>query len=237
MTSTLIFNTFKATGVTAEGKDPYWIGKAVHRPTVNRAQIARRIAAERNVPVEDVLYLYRRTDELIRDMLAEGHNVNMESVGYSINLTGSFGSKDAPFDPNGNALEVSAYAKPIMRDCLKGRLTPRNATGGLKANIGSVTDDSAFLLNTITVPSRVLVVGMDILVTLGAADEGVWLFDRKGTLAATPEITANTVSTIDLDFGELPPDGEYTLVVKARSGASADYAPATARKAVTVARG
>ena len=37
-----------------------------------------------------------------------------------------------------------------------------------------------------------------------------------------------------IGVSELPPDGAYTLVVKARTGASTDLAPAVARRAVTV---
>ena len=39
---------------------------------------------------------------------------------------------------------------------------------------------------------------------------------------------------MDLAFPELPPDGEYSLVIKARSGASADFAPAVAKRNVIV---
>ena len=235
MNNALMFKTHKATGITVADM-PYWLGNAVLRPSVSYAQIAKLVAADRNMPVEDVLYIYRHTDERIIQMLQSGHNVNMESVGYSINLTGKFDSMDDTFDLGTNAMVVSAYAKPIVRDCMKG-IKPRNVTGGLKASIGSVTDDHAYEVNTITVPSRVLVAGVDLLINTENVDEGVWLFNKDGTLAATPTILANTIGDIDLDFGELPPDGEYTLVVKARSGASVDYAPASARKTVTVARG
>ena len=231
--NTLMFKTRKASGVATSGESPYWIGMPVLRPSVSTGQIAKLVAESRNASVEDVLWIYRRTNEIIVMMLQKGCNVNMELVGYSINLTGKFGSKDGSFEKGSNLIQVSAYSKPILRDCLSG-VTARNVTEGLKASIGSVTDDAAFEVDTITVPSRVLVGGVDLLINPANADEGVWLFDKKGELAATPSVTANTVDTIDLDFGELPPDGEYTLVVKARSGASTDYAPATARHTVTV---
>ena len=168
-------------------------------------------------------------------MLKSGRNINMELVGFSINLTGRFGSKDDSFNSSRNSLQVSAYAKPILRDCLKG-LSPRNVSAGLKASIFSVTDDTAFEEGVVTAASKVLVAGVDILIDAENADEGVWVLDAKGNEVATPTVLANTVGTLDLDFGQLPPDGEYTLLVKARSGASLDYAPATARKTITVRR-
>lgn len=229
---TFMFKTRKAAGVTVSG-EAYWIGRPILRPSVATGQIAKLVAESRDMPVEDVLCIYRRTREVIVGMLQRGHNVNMETVGYSINLTGKFGSKDDTFSKGGNVMQVSAYTKPIVRDCLVDAPL-RNVTGGLKASIGSVTDNVAGEVDTITVPSRVLVGGVDLLVNSANADEGVWLFDKKGELAATPSILDNGNATIDLDFGELPPDGEYTLVVKARSGASTDFAPATAKRTVTV---
>ena len=229
---TLMFKTRKAAGVTVSG-EAYWIGRPILRPSVATGQIAKLVAESVNLPVEHVLYVYRRTREVIVMMLQRGHNVNMEMVGYTINLTGTFGSKDGIFSKGDNMIQVSVYAKPIIRDCLAD-VAARNVTGGLKASIGSVTDNVAGEVDTITVPSRVLVGGVDLLVNAENADEGVWLFGRDGEIAATPAILDNGNATIDLDFGELPPDGEYTLVVKARSGAPTDYAPATAKRTVTV---
>ena len=60
------------------------------------------------------------------------------------------------------------------------------------------------------------------------------LFKAIRLIARTPTIVANDASTMDLSFAALPADGDYTLVVKARSGASTDYAPAVARRNVTV---
>ena len=53
-------------------------------------------------------------------------------------------------------------------------------------------------------------------------------------MAATPAVLSNDASLLDLGFGELPPDGSYSLLVKARTGASTDFAPAVARRNVTV---
>ena len=76
--------------------------------------------------------------------------------------------------------------------------------------------------------------GINILVDPANSDEGAWLMAKDGTVAATPTIVANDAATMDLSFATLPPDGEYTLVVKARSGAPTDFAPAVAHRNVTV---
>lgn len=234
MNNSIMFRTHKVVN-EAISEQPFWVAKPILGPSVSVGQIAQAVAAERGITTDDVLYVYRRTDAIVAEMLKSGRNVNMELVGFSINLTGRFGSKDDSFNSSRNSLQVSAYAKPILRDCLKG-LSPRNVSAGLKASIFSVTDDTAFEEGVVTAASKVLVAGVDILIDAENADEGVWVLDAKGNEVATPTVLANTVGTLDLDFGQLPPDGEYTLLVKARSGASLDYAPATARKTITVRR-
>lgn len=153
-------------------------------------------------------------------------------MAFTISLTGAFDSRDDAFTKGRNALLVRAHARSVLRDCLFD-FVPRNATGGLKAAIQSVVDGTAQAEGVITV-STVYVAGINILVDPANADEGAWLMAKDGTIAATPAIVANDAATMDLSFAALPPDGEYTLVVKARSGAPTDFAPAVARRNVTV---
>lgn len=232
--SVIMFKTHKVEN-EAMAEQPFWVAKPVLGASVEFGQVAQAVASSRGISVEDVLYVLRRTDEEVAEMLRSGRNVNLETVGFSINLKGKFDSKDDAFNGSRNALVVSAYAKSILRDCLKG-VSLRNVTSGLKASVFSITDDQAFEENVVTAASRVLVAGVDIMIDAGNGDEGVWVLDGDGEIVLEPTVLANTVGSLDLDFGELPADGVYTLVVKARSGASTDYAPATARKTFTVRR-
>ena len=221
--SVIMFKTHKVEN-EAIAEQPFWVAKPVLGASVELGHIAQAVASSRGISVEDVLYILRRSNEMVAEMLRSGRNVNLEIVGFSINLKGKFNSKDDAFNGSRNALVVSAYAKSILRDCLKG-VSLRNVTSGLKASVFSITDDQAFEENVVTAASRVLVAGVDIMIDAG-----------NGEIVLEPTVLANTVGSLDLDFGELPADGVYTLVVKARSGASTDYAPATARKTFTVRR-
>ena len=210
-----------------------WYGRPVLSASVSSEQMARYVAEELNISQAIVLCIYRRTDEAVVEMLQSGHNVNLDLVGYSINLKGSFAYGDSDFDASRNVLEVSAYAKRTLRSCLAG-IPTRNVTDGLKASIFSVMDGTAAEEGVITVPSKVLVGGLNIHVDANP-DEGVWLVTKKGEIVATPDILENTSGTMDLDFGELTmDDGEYVLEIRARGGASTDFAPAVARRTVTV---
>ena len=233
MKSTLMFKTYKVVNEAIPGQS-FWVARPVHGTSVGTAQIVADVAEKLSMEPINVLRVMRGTDDAILARVQQGQNVNMELTGYSIGLTGSFDGSDDTFDPERNALRVSAYAKPILRDCLMAEgVIPRNVTHGLKATIFSVQDSVVHEEGVITVASIVLVAGTNI--HMGPNDdEWCGLFTKKGELAARATVLANDGGTANLSFAELPIDGEYYLTVFARNGAPADRMPAVARRAVTV---
>ena len=231
MNSQMLFRTFRSRGI-AVGDSP-WQGIVYTNGTVSAEEVAALVAEQTHQSVSDVMYTMTKTGEGVRALLRKGCSVNLDWVAFRIALTGSFENTDSNFDPKSNSLVVRSHARPFLRDCLDG-IVPRNVTTGLHSVIQSVIDSAAQAEGVITT-TTVYVAGLNILVD-DNPDEGVWLVADDGTVAATPTITANNASSMDLSFGELPPDGDYTLVVKARAGASTDYAPAVARRCVAVRR-
>ena len=227
------FNTTRCVGQAA-GDTPLWQGRIALGKSVGIGRIASDVAERMHIDPFNVLHVYRCTDDEIVRKIRQGCTVNMELVGFSIQVTGSFATADADFDTSRNALVVGAYAKSRLKNCLAD-IIPHNTIQGLTASIISVQDNVALREGVITVASKVLVGGRNLLIG-NNADEWCRLLTKTGEVAATPTVLANTGGTLDLDFGELPPDGEYTLVVSARNGASSDLAPAIARKAVTISR-
>lgn len=231
MKTQMLYQTWKGTELVP-GASPYWIGSIILDNTATCEEVAAAVAKKMRLAASDVLYIYVKTGEAVREILQTGRNVNLDWVAFTISLTGAFDSLDDGFSLGRNALVVRAHCRPVLRDCLLG-ITPRNVTDGLRAAIQSVVDGTAQAECVITV-STVYVAGINILVDPANADEGAWLMAKDGAVAATPAIVANDAATMDLSFAALPPDGEYTLVIKARSGASTDFAPAVARRNVIV---
>jgi len=226
-----LFSTIQCTGKTV-GESPRWRGRLITTGSVDAAQVVADVADTLGMDAINVLRVLRGTNDAILARVKRGESVNMELVGFNINLTGSFDGSDAAFDPNRNALRVNAYAKPILRDCLKG-ITPRNVTHGLRATIFSVQDNVAKEEGVITVASKVLVAGTNIYMG-DAEDEWCGLFTKKGELVVRANVLRNDSATADLSFDGLPADGDYTLTIFARNGAPEDRMPATARRAVKV---
>jgi len=228
----MLFTTQKA-AIPMHGDISYWVGRAIRGRTATSEEVAAAVAEKLRLSPSDVKYIYTKTGEIVREIIIGGRNVNLDWVAFTVSLIGSFEKRDSPFTAGRNMLMVRAHSRTGLRDCLA-NVTPRNVTDGLKAAILSVMDNVAMEECVLTVPSKVLVAGNNILIDSTHDDEGVSLLSKNGDVVATPTILSNDASTLDLDFGELPPDGSYTLVVKARTGASMDFAPAVARRNVTV---
>ena len=227
----ILYRTRKCAGIISTS-EAAWLGQPLVNGTATAEDAAAIMAEQTRQMPSDALYSIVKTGEAVRTLLRRGLHVNLDWVAFTISLTGAFDSLDDGFSLGRNALVVRAHCRPVLRDCLLG-ITPRNVTDGLRAAIQSVVDGTAQAECVITV-STVYVAGINILVDPANADEGAWLMAKDGAVAATPAIVANDAATMDLSFAALPPDGEYTLVIKARSGASTDFAPAVARRNVIV---
>ncbi len=211
---------------------PLWQGWPILSSSAGTVQIMEDAAKKLGMDVLEVLRVQRSIDDAIIERLKRGQNVNMNLTGYRISLTGTFDGSDDSFDPKRNALQVGAYAKPPLHDCLSD-ITPRNVTHGLKATIFSVQDNVAAKEGVITVARKVLVAGTNICMG-NAEDEWCGLFTKKGKLVARANVLRNDSGIADLSFDALPADGNYYLTIFARNGASEDHRPATARYAVKV---
>ena len=230
-----LYKPCKVSGVTAEEGTPSWYGATVLGDEAGLAELALDIAKETGMSVYQVLHVIEKTDTALIAKLQAGRNVRMSLVGFNINMNGSLPTADADFDPKRNALTVSAYALPPLRDCLAG-IVPANTVQHLMAYLGSVMDSVAMEEGVITVAERVIGAGRNIKIGPNP-DELCRLLAQNGEVAAVPEVLANDSGTIDLSFAESfqsIEDGEYVLEIRARNGASTDMAPAVARRAVTV---
>lgn len=223
---------FKTRHVGGHGKGAgdVWTAKILPNRTVGQLQLAKMLAADGGMPAETVHYLLTRTWTTIMSLLRQGCNVNLEAVRFSLQATGTFPYENSPFDPDRNGIVVRATTTGVIRKAPRTKQTPQTKRDGLPVlkpvNVlehtvsdrhMNVTDDKAFLVNVITAPSRILVAGVDMLISQDRPDEGVQFISRRDGTAYVPRITANTAGTIDLEFDELPPAGEYSMVVRSRS--------------------
>ena len=219
-------------GVAAQEK---WSALVLPSRTVDEDEFAAAVARRTNQSAAAVAYTLSSAAETLRDFLRQGCAVNLSDVGFRLTLTGTFPTADAAPDSARNKVRVRAHtslrlAKAFGLD----DLALRNTTAALTARIFSVMDAMLQEDGVIADPSRVLVTGERIAIDPSAADEGAWLLNLDGTVAAVATILANDAGSLDCSFASLPPPGEYRFAIRARNGADRSLAPALARKPVTV---
>ena len=228
----LLYTTAKSTFTKVDGS-VVWL--AILQLGMNKTpeELYAEVARRAHLEISDVKYIVDKLLEVIVSFLKEGYPVLLDWLAIAPAMTGGLETADGQFSRDRNAIVIRTHSRPPLRDCMAD-YSARNLVEKLKATILSVMDNVAMQENLLTVASKILVVGNNMLINRENVDEGVTLTKKDGEIVATAEILANDSSTIDLAFPELPPDGEYVLVVKARSGATTDYAPAVARRNVTV---
>ena len=230
----LLFDT-RPVGGNILSEKPLWQGYPLPERTIEAEELSVSVGKETRLDPLDVQYIWTKTGSTILALVREGYNVDLDWLAFDVTVLGSFENSDSAFDLSKNRLAVRAHVRPPVRDCLAA-IVPENVNGRLVAKIQSLMDTASQTEGLITVASKILVSGNGLLIDPSREDEGVALCTKSGEAVAVPTILANDASTLDLAFDELPPDGDYVLVVKARNGEPVSRKPAVARRNVTVAK-
>ena len=183
----------------------------------------------------------------IKELLQQGCNVNLDGVRFSLQATGTLPYANSDFDPERNRVVARATINHILRDAPRTKATgsedraktpllkPVNTLPRSPSSTNLLVQDTSLCEEkVITVPSKILIAGDDMLITPGRPDEGVQLISRKDGAVHAARILKNDGSSIDVELDNLPPAGEYTLLVRARNGNPLTFAPREMRCIVKV---
>ena len=153
----------------------------------------------------------------------------------AIAVQGVFDAANAPWERGKHRLVPRFNAKGEMKSVLNGAVGV-NITEGNRCRITSVLDGVAKTDGVIVSGEDVEVyaAGGTFLVDTTAEDEGVWLEDLNGQVAAFGTVTASTATTLDAMFATLPEPGHYKFVVATRGGLGKEYGVSIARRNVEV---
>ena len=229
------FTTRPVAGHGASGEGRTWTAQVLPVRSVDEDEFAAAVAQRTHQSAASVAYMFSMAAETLRDFLRQGCSVNLQDIGFSLSLTGKFASADARPDASLNNVHVRAHAtRRLSKAFGLADFSWHNEVESLSARIFSVMDSTVQEDGVIAAPSRVLVTGERIGIDPSADDEGAWLLNLDGSVAAVATILANDAGSLDCSFASLPPPGEYRFAIRARNGADRSLAPALARKPVMV---
>ena len=216
---------------------PCYTAHIKHNGTVSSDDFIKRLAERSGEERERVRFIWELAQNELARQLAAGKRIELEAISAGIAVAGSFDSANATWNPEKNKLVPFINAKGELKNALAD-LETENITEGAKPTILSVLDAVAEIEAYLTGSGecRVYISGKDLAVNSSAEDEGVWLEDTKGVVAATGTVTESDSSTVNCSFDALPDDGDYKLVVATRGGMGAEFGVALAKKSVKVVK-
>lgn len=219
-----------------KGEKPCYRAVVVSNGTIDENALYRSAAESVGLKPETVRYVAQLLFAALVDCAKEGVNVVVKDfLGTSLSIRGTFDSADAQFEKGKHQLRLNINPKgELARACEGG--TAVNITEGNRCRITSVLDGVAKQDGVIISGEDVEVyaAGGTFLVNTSAEDEGVWLEDLNGQVAAFGTVTASTATTLECMFATLPEPGNYKFVVATRGGLGKDYGVSIARRNVEV---
>jgi len=226
--------TYSLTPVSTE----FTGGKTVFRAnvktngTIDADTLAERLAAKTKQDKSLAKYFLQAIDEELAAQILAGNRVNLGQLATGFAIRGSFNSEDDRFDPKRHSLVATIRTLDPLKSALSD-VEPGNVAVSLECTVNSLMDNVTKQTNVITGTNEQHIQGVNLGIDSENADEGVWLEDAEGNIAATATVSASDAQTITCTFPAVEA-GDYTLVVSCRNGNRTTLAPATAKLAVSV---
>ena len=200
-------------------------------------QVAASIAAKTGVSADVCKYVCELFLAQLGKELEKGNRVEVENLlTGGLTVKGLFDSANAPWDGSKNKVDAQFQVKGDLRKAYDG-VESQNITEGNRVVVRRVLDTVLKENGKIQCGENVTVYisGLNLGVDGTQEDEGCWLEDIKtGTVVATSEFLASTMTTLDVKFLTTPAPGKYNIVVASRGGLGPEYGVSTARRVVDV---
>ena len=230
----MIYYKNRLSGLKKGGR-PCYQGVIQSKQSASRADFVADMASRSGFTKEMASYFIDVFIASLRRYYRLGKRVNIGGLSSGIAIQGSVTNPKMSWEKSGMKLVPYLNLTGDLLNCLAGE-TGKNVTTGASVTITSVLDtvhaQNMKLIGTTNVTTHTI--GLGLAVDTQATDEGVWLEDSSGVVAAIGTVTAATDTTLDCTFTLLPPDGRYRFVIASRNGLGEDYGVARAKRWVTV---
>ncbi len=204
--------------------------------SVDMQTLCDRAAARAGMNPSKLRFCTERLADKVKEELVAGNRVNLEDFfQVSLSVKGVFDSLNEKWNAAKHKLATNIQTKSALAALFAGA-TGKNTTEGAKASIRRIADTIAKTEGVITNSEgvEVFITGLNLRINTAAADEGVMLLDKAGTIVAKATILESTDTVLAVKFATLPlaEEGDYVLLVATRGGYDETYGVSMARKAV-----
>lgn len=232
---TIQFYLTKVSGSLA-GADPKWQAHTIPNGVMTFAELCETVAKDTNRSVEDIEYIYKCAWRKAIAYARQGYTVYIgDNIVVKSVMRGAFDSKDAPFDPDRNAVVVIIITTGDARNCIPDNVKYVNTDRKPDPVIHTVADKDHAEEGVLYVGGTVYVQGKNLAIDATQPGEGVFLLDPSTKeVVATGTVVKSDQQLVNATFAEWPDAGDYLLRLSTRSGWGVDYSLSSVTKSVTV---
>lgn len=223
------------------GSKPCYRAIAQNNGTVTVDDIANAVQASYGIKAATVKYHIGLFEQEVIDALKNGKTVQVKNLFNAKTVVkGSFLSANDAWDPEKNKL-VAKFSASGYLGSIYNNATARNVEESAKVYIRRVLD------NVLKEPDKICLAENATLLLSGQGldinpendDEKAWIEDMDGVVVSILTVTAHTDTTLDAiipnreDLEDLI-GSNVRICVSSRGGLSTEYAPAIARRTITI---
>ena len=232
---TILYHLTKVTGTLA-GANPKWQGRVIPAGIVQFNQFCKAIAEDSNRSEEDVEYIEKCSWKKAISLVRQGYIVHIgDGIVLKPVVKGSFGTKDAKFDPTKNEVIAVAITVGETRNCVPSDAKMVNVESKPDPVIHTIADKEHEEEGVLYVDGTVYVQGKYLAPDASNAGEGLFLLNpTTKAVVATATVAKSDQQLVNATFEEWPEPGEYLLRLSTRGGWGMDYSLVSVTKPVTV---
>lgn len=192
-----------------------------HSKPMQAAEFIARLAERLGKSKADARYINDIHGQVLSTSLAENKAVNTGTLRAFLTIGGSVSEPTAALTPEENPVYACILPLGELKEAVRDFVAV-NVTETIEAILYTVQYEGSAATNTIEGNGTLISTGVGLKLT-DKADEGVWLEDADGIVVTEKAtITKNDTNLIECSFADLPPAGNYRLVIATRDGGDAD---------------
>lgn len=189
--------------------------------TADYQEVTKRIVARGSTVGEaDAIAALQNALEAVKDLLAEGANVNLPFANFSISIKGVFDGPDDTFDPSRHQVVIQVAATKELRDALKQDVTVSKQETVVPApNLIEYTDFETGERDSIITPGSMgQISGHRLKFDATDTEQGIFFLAADGSETRVSVIGQNKPSNLMFMLPAGLTTGEYTLEVRSKVG-------------------
>ncbi len=226
------FRTVK--GNSTLSASPFYTGVVQHERTMTTKATYEYCSDRTGYKPTQIRAVFLGLKQYLMDNANRGNVTYIDGIASVRNyVRGAFESLTGPWVKGKNYLMVQAVEMDPFKTLLAGTV-PENNTEGAKPRINTVLDETTMEYDVIVGTHPFSIAGSDLAPDAMKDDEYVAIVDDMGQ-ETKAEITFSDLQNVKAAFGEAPTPGEYTLIVRTRSGMGEEFGVKSATRKITIA--